>query len=146
MVVSNSRIISFYLIGIFGRLPFLLQDCLSFGSADFTASAALQGICGSTRRFIPLIKRGCIPCALHMRQTRRLQNSGNTSHLLLIHPLLQRFATLKKREFLRSYFCSFTGFWIPAGISIVLLYIKRAKPADFDTAAFCKGIGHFSKE
>jgi len=41
-------IVPFYLIGIFGILPLLLQDCLPFGSADFTASAALQGICGST--------------------------------------------------------------------------------------------------
>ncbi len=40
--------VSFYLIGIFGILPLLLQNCLPSGSADFTASAALQGICGST--------------------------------------------------------------------------------------------------
>jgi len=26
----------------------LLQDCLPFGSVDFTASAVLQGICSST--------------------------------------------------------------------------------------------------
>ena len=48
MLVSNSRVVPFYLIGIFGILPFLLQDCLPCGSVDFTASAALQGICGST--------------------------------------------------------------------------------------------------
>jgi hypothetical protein len=40
--------VSFYLIGIFGILPLLLQDCLPSESADFIASAALQGICGST--------------------------------------------------------------------------------------------------
>jgi len=39
--------VSFFLIRIFGILPLILQDCLPSGSADFTASAALQGICGS---------------------------------------------------------------------------------------------------
>ena len=48
MLVTDSKVVSFYLIGIFEILPFLLQDCLPFGSVDFTASAALQGICGST--------------------------------------------------------------------------------------------------
>ena len=48
MFASDSKVVSFYLIGIFGILPFLLQDCLPFGSVDFTASTALQGICGST--------------------------------------------------------------------------------------------------
>ena len=40
--------VSFSLIGVFGILPLLLQNCLPSGSADFTASAALQNICGST--------------------------------------------------------------------------------------------------
>jgi hypothetical protein len=38
----------FYLVGIFGILPLLLQDCPPHGSVDFTESAVLQGICGST--------------------------------------------------------------------------------------------------
>jgi hypothetical protein len=41
-------IVPFYLIGIFGMLPLLLQNCLPFGGVDFTAPAALQGSCGST--------------------------------------------------------------------------------------------------
>jgi len=41
-------IVIFYPIGFFGILPFLLQDCLPYGSADFTTSAALQGVRGST--------------------------------------------------------------------------------------------------
>ena len=45
---------SFYLISIFGILLFLLQDCLPFGSVDFTASAALQGICSSTLQLYAL--------------------------------------------------------------------------------------------
>ncbi len=45
---SDSMTVSFYLIGIFGILPLLLQDCLPSGSTDFTASAALQSIFGST--------------------------------------------------------------------------------------------------
>jgi len=48
MFVFDARGGSFYLIDIFGILPFLLQDCLPFGSVDFTASTALQSICGST--------------------------------------------------------------------------------------------------
>jgi hypothetical protein len=40
--------VTFYLSGIPGILSLLLQDCLPSGSADFTASAVLQGICGST--------------------------------------------------------------------------------------------------
>jgi hypothetical protein len=31
-------------MGNYQVLPLLLQDCLPFGSADFTASAALQGM------------------------------------------------------------------------------------------------------
>jgi hypothetical protein len=54
MFVSDSREVSFYLIGIFGILPFLLQDCLPYWSADFTASTALQGICGSTLQLYAL--------------------------------------------------------------------------------------------
>ena len=37
-----------YQMGIIEILPLLLQNCLPFGSADFTASAALQVICSST--------------------------------------------------------------------------------------------------
>jgi hypothetical protein len=48
MFAYDSKVVSFYLIGIFGILPFLLQNCLPSGSVDFTASAALQGICGKT--------------------------------------------------------------------------------------------------
>jgi len=48
MLVSDSKAVSICLIGIFGILFFLLQDCLPSGSVDFTASASLQGICGST--------------------------------------------------------------------------------------------------
>ena len=54
MFVSDSRVATFYLIGIFGILPFLLQDCLPCGSVDFTASATLQGICGSTLQLYAL--------------------------------------------------------------------------------------------
>jgi len=38
----------FYQIGIIEILPLLIQNCLPFGSADFTASAALLVICSST--------------------------------------------------------------------------------------------------
>jgi hypothetical protein len=48
MLTSAFTAMLFYLRGIFGILPFLLQDCLPNGSIDFTASAVLQGICGST--------------------------------------------------------------------------------------------------
>ncbi len=48
MFASDSRVVSFYLIGIFGILSFLFQDCLPCGSVDFTAFTTLQGICGNT--------------------------------------------------------------------------------------------------
>ena len=48
MLTSAFTAMLFYLRGIFGILPFVLQDCLPYGSVDFTGSAALQGICGST--------------------------------------------------------------------------------------------------
>jgi len=44
----------FYQMGTIEMLPLLLQDCLPFGSTDFTASAALQGICGSALQLYAL--------------------------------------------------------------------------------------------
>lgn len=44
----------FYLIGNYQAIPFLLQDSLPFGSADFTASAVLQDICGSALQLYAL--------------------------------------------------------------------------------------------
>jgi hypothetical protein len=41
-------VVPFYLIGTLGMLPLLLQNCLPFGSVNFTASVVFQGICGST--------------------------------------------------------------------------------------------------
>ena len=48
MLTSAFTAMLFYLRGIFRILPFGLQDCLPYGSVDFTASAVLQDICGST--------------------------------------------------------------------------------------------------
>jgi hypothetical protein len=48
MLIPVFMAMLFYLRGIFGILPFIIQDCLPHGSIDFTTSAVLQSICGST--------------------------------------------------------------------------------------------------
>jgi hypothetical protein len=47
-------VMAFYQMDTIEMLPLLLQDCLPFGSVDFTASAVLQGICGSTLQLYAL--------------------------------------------------------------------------------------------
>jgi hypothetical protein len=54
MLTSAFTAMLFYLRGIFRMLTFVLQDCLPHGSVDFTASAVLQGICGSTLQLYAL--------------------------------------------------------------------------------------------
>ena len=47
MLTVDFMVMVFYQMGIIEILPLLLQNCLPFGSADFTVSAALQVICSS---------------------------------------------------------------------------------------------------
>jgi len=71
MLTSAFTAMLFYLRGVFGILPFVLQDCLPYGSVDFIPPWA-----GLRCRAFAVVHYSCMPCALHMRQTRRLQNPG----------------------------------------------------------------------
>ena len=53
----------------------VFQDCLPFGSADFTGSAALSSACSKR------VHLGCALDASHRRQTRRLQDPGKTHEM-----------------------------------------------------------------
>ena len=89
MLVSDSREVPVYLIDILGRLPFLLQDCLPF-RLRFQLRPNKPGASISSHllrcKAFAVVHYSCMPCALHMRQTQRLLNSGNMP-----------FAKLKKR-------------------------------------------------
>jgi len=65
MFVSDSRVVSFYLIGIFGILPFLLQDCLPF-SLRFQLRPNKPGASISPHlrrcRAFAVVHYNCMPC------------------------------------------------------------------------------------
>ena len=62
ILTYDFMVMVFCQMGIIEILPLILQNCLPFGSADFTASAALQIICSSTLSATVLWRTCPAPC------------------------------------------------------------------------------------